>query len=203
MSDTERSVGLVEVLGLPHAVVVADAMVKAADVQLIQMEVNTLGAMVIKVIGATGAVRSSFDVGEALAEKLDARVSATLIPRFADSGWVPWIDTPQHVHKMLRSRSSLIPLDTPVDSNALGFIESIGYTGSVIAVDTMCKAAAVRLAAIERIGAQRVCILVRGDVAAVEAAVQVGSEEVGRLVTVTTSLVIARPDPVIQRLFTS
>ncbi len=201
MSDTERSVGLVEVLGLPHAVVVADAMVKSADVRLIQMEVNTLGAMVIKVIGDTGAVRSAFEAGVALAEKLDARVSATLIPRFADSGWVPWIDTPQNVHKMLRSRCSLIPLDAEVENLAFGFVETIGYVGSVVATDAMCKAAAVRLAAIERIGAQRVCILVRGDVAAIEAAVHVGCEEAARVGTVSASQVIARPDPVIQRLF--
>lgn len=200
MPSESLAVGLVEVLGLPPSVVVADAMVKSAAVRLVDMEVNTLGAMVIKVTGETGAVRSAFDVGERLAGELGARVATSLIPRYAAQGVVPWIEAPQKITRLLRSRSSLIPnADAP--PGALGFIETVGFTGAVAALDAMCKAAEVRLASIERIGASRTAMLVRGEVSAVEVAVEAGRLEGDRVGHVAAFEVIARPDPVIASLF--
>src|SRR3954468_15121346 len=78
-------------------------------------------------------------------------------------------------------------------SEALGMIETKGFVGMVEASDAMVKAARVDLVGYERIGGGFVTAIVRGDVAAVKAAVEAGSraaEKVGELVSVH---VIPRP----------
>ena len=78
-------------------------------------------------------------------------------------------------------------------SEALGMIETKGFVGLVEASDAMVKAARVDLVGYERIGGGYVTAIVRGDVAAVKAAVEAGSraaEKVGELVSVH---VIPRP----------
>jgi microcompartment protein CcmL/EutN len=72
-------------------------------------------------------------------------------------------------------------------------IETKGFVGLVEASDAMVKAARVDLIGYERIGGGYVTAIVRGDVAAVKAAVEAGSraaEKVGELVSVH---VIPRP----------
>jgi len=78
-------------------------------------------------------------------------------------------------------------------SDALGMIETRGFVALVEASDAMVKAAKVELVGFEKIGGGYVTAIVRGDVAAVKAAVEAGqrqAERVGELVTVH---VIPRP----------
>ena len=78
-------------------------------------------------------------------------------------------------------------------ADALGMIETKGFVGLVEASDAMVKAARVELVNYERIGGGYVTTVVRGDVAAVKAAVEAGSraaEKVGELVAVH---IIPRP----------
>ena len=78
-------------------------------------------------------------------------------------------------------------------SDALGMIETRGFVALVEAADAMVKAAKVELVGFEKIGGGYVTAIVRGDVAAVKAAVEAGqrqAERVGELVTVH---VIPRP----------
>ncbi len=70
--------------------------------------------------------------------------------------------------------------------NALGLIETRGFTGVVEAADAAVKAAAVELAAVEKIEGGLVSIRILGDVGAVQAAVQAAAEaaeQVGQLVS--------------------
>jgi microcompartment protein CcmL/EutN len=72
-------------------------------------------------------------------------------------------------------------------------IETKGFVGMVEASDAMVKAARVELVGYEKIGGGYVTALIRGDVAAVKAAIEAGSraaEKVGELVSVH---VIPRP----------
>ncbi|TFG62451.1 MAG: BMC domain-containing protein, partial [Gemmatimonadales bacterium] len=76
---------------------------------------------------------------------------------------------------------------------ALGMIETRSYAAMVEAADAMVKAARVELVAYEKTGGGYVTAIVRGDVAAVKAAVDAGArgaEKVGELVAVH---VIPRP----------
>jgi ethanolamine utilization protein EutM len=78
-------------------------------------------------------------------------------------------------------------------AEALGMIETKGFAAMVEAADAMVKAAKVELVHYERIGGGYVTAIVRGDVAAVKAAVEAGvrgAEKVGEVVSVH---VIARP----------
>ena len=186
--------------GLPHTILIADAMAKTAGVRLAQIEANTLGGMAIKVVGEVGAVRAAFEAGDALARSLDARVAALLNPRYEDSAWF-MVDSRQKISRLLGSRNSLIPLDAEPADFALGLIETRGLVPAIAAADAMCKAANVTIVSKEKIGAARVSILVRGDVAAVEAAIEAGKAEAGRVGKVNSAHVIARPDAVIRRLF--
>lgn len=84
-------------------------------------------------------------------------------------------------------------------SDALGMIETKGFAAMVEASDAMVKAARVELIGHERIGGGYVTTIVRGDVAAVKAAVDAGTlaaQKVGEVVSVH---VIPRPHENIDR----
>ena len=78
-------------------------------------------------------------------------------------------------------------------TDALGMIETRGFTAMVVASDAMVKAAKVELIGYEKIGGGFVTAIVRGDVASVKAAVDAGmmaAEKVGEIVS---SHIIPRP----------
>ncbi|HLB58652.1 MAG TPA: BMC domain-containing protein [Bdellovibrionota bacterium] len=78
-------------------------------------------------------------------------------------------------------------------SDALGMIETRGFAAMVEASDAMVKAAKVELVGYEKIGGGYVTAIIRGDVAAVKAALEAGqrgAEKVGEVVSVH---VIPRP----------
>jgi len=78
-------------------------------------------------------------------------------------------------------------------TEALGMIETKSFPAMVEAADAMVKAAKVELVSYEKTGGGYVTAIIRGDVAAVKAALdagRAGSAKVGEVVTVH---VIARP----------
>ena len=78
-------------------------------------------------------------------------------------------------------------------AEALGMIECTSFAAMVEASDAMVKAAKVELVSYEKTGGGYVTAIVRGDVAAVKAAVEAGvrgAEKVGEVVAVH---VIPRP----------
>lgn len=78
----EKSLGLIEVRGLSCAIEAADAMVKAANVVLDELEAaRGSGMMTVKVSGDVGAVRAAVEAGKATALPYGALVSADVIAR--------------------------------------------------------------------------------------------------------------------------
>lgn len=78
----EKSLGLVEVRGLSCTIEAADAMVKAANVVLDELEAaRGNGMMTVKVRGDVGAVRAAVEAGKATALSYGALVSAHVIAR--------------------------------------------------------------------------------------------------------------------------
>ncbi len=78
-------------------------------------------------------------------------------------------------------------------ADALGMIECRGFAAMVEAADAMVKAARVELVSYEKTGGGYVTAIIRGDVAAVKAALEAGArgaEKVGEVVSVH---VIPRP----------
>ena len=78
-------------------------------------------------------------------------------------------------------------------TDALGMIETRGFVGMVEAADAMVKAAQVELVGYEKIGGGFVTAIVRGDVAAVRAAVDAGSRAAQKAGEVVSVHVIPRP----------
>ena len=81
--------------------------------------------------------------------------------------------------------------ETP--SFALGFIETQGFTAVFEAIDSACKAANVEVLAKEKLGGGYITVVIKGDVAAVTAAIETGKEKVGALGKLIAAHVIARP----------
>ena len=79
--------------------------------------------------------------------------------------------------------------------SALGMVETRGLTAAIEAADAMTKAAEVTLVGTEKIGSGLVSVMVRGDVGAVKAAVEVGSASASRLGELVASHVIPSPHP--------
>jgi len=77
---------------------------------------------------------------------------------------------------------------------ALGLIETRGLVAAIEAADVMLKAANVKLVGLRRVGAGLVTAMVRGDVGAVQAAVEAGAAAARAIGELISSHVIPRPD---------
>ena len=78
-------------------------------------------------------------------------------------------------------------------ADALGMIETRCFPAMVEAADAMVKAARVELVSYEKTGGGYVTAVVRGDVAAVKAAVDAGVRGAEKVGEVVATHVIARP----------
>ena len=76
-----NALGMVETRGLVAAIEAADAMVKAANVNLVGKEQVGGGLVTVMVRGDVGAVKAATDAGAAAAEKVGELVSVHVIPR--------------------------------------------------------------------------------------------------------------------------
>jgi ethanolamine utilization protein EutM len=76
-----EAIGLIETKGLIAQIEAADAMLKAANVNLVK-QVQIGGAYVTTIIrGDVGSVRAAVDAGASAASKVGELVSAHIIPR--------------------------------------------------------------------------------------------------------------------------
>ena len=81
MADAQSALGMVETRGLVGAIEAADAMVKAANVQLIGSEYIGGGYVTVMVRGDVGAVKAATDAGGAAADAVGDLVSVHVIAR--------------------------------------------------------------------------------------------------------------------------
>ena len=77
---------------------------------------------------------------------------------------------------------------------AIGMIETKGIVAAVEALDAALKSANVQFVDQHKVGSGLVAFSVRGDVAAVRAAVDAGAEAGGRVGEIVSVHVIARPN---------
>jgi len=78
---TSDALGLVETRGLIGAIEAADAMVKAANVNLIAREYIGAGYVTVMVRGDVGSVKAATDAGSAAARRVGELVSVHVIAR--------------------------------------------------------------------------------------------------------------------------
>lgn len=77
----QEALGMIETRGFVSAVEAADAMVKAANVELVGKVQVGGGLVSIIVRGDVGAVKAATDAGAAAAEKVGELLSVHVIPR--------------------------------------------------------------------------------------------------------------------------
>lgn len=81
------ALGMVETKGLVGSIEAADAMVKAAMVDLFGKDRATGGLITMFVAGEVGAVKAATDAGAAAARRVGELVSVHVIPRPHDDLW--------------------------------------------------------------------------------------------------------------------
>jgi ethanolamine utilization protein EutM len=79
--STLSALGMIETKGLVGSIEAADAMVKAANVTLIDKVLVGGGLVTVMVRGDVGAVKAATDAGAAAAERVGQLVSVHVIPR--------------------------------------------------------------------------------------------------------------------------
>ena len=195
-----QALGFIEVPFLSVAAVVADAAAKAARVAILGFEATGNENILIRVGGGVADVEAALATADATATRLGSSAVVQTLPRPAE-GLEPMIHFPNAQNPLYGGRDQFLPTDFPqLDKNtmsnkteAIGILETQGLTAILEATDAMLKAANVTLVGKEKIGAAYVTVIVRGDVAAVTAAIDAGSRAVGSLGKLIAAHVIARP----------
>ncbi|MBT9672421.1 BMC domain-containing protein [Secundilactobacillus kimchicus] len=76
-----NALGMIETKGLVASIEAADAMVKAANVEMVGQEKIGSGLVTVMVRGDVGAVKAAVDAGVAAAENIGEVMSSYVIPR--------------------------------------------------------------------------------------------------------------------------
>ena len=77
----DNALGMIETKGLIGAIEAADAMVKAANVRLMNKVLVGGGLVTVMVRGDVGAVKAATDAGAAAAQRVGELISVHVIPR--------------------------------------------------------------------------------------------------------------------------
>ena len=187
-SQRYSAIGLIEVQSFAASLAALDAMEKAGDIELLQAEINDLGGMLFKVAGETADVDAALAAGRAIAEQMQAKVvsdairapqQATIDALLAKKEFNPLIEQDVvHTPDWQLLKELNMSEEAPF---AIGMIETQGFTAVIEAIDTACKAANVDVLAREKLGGGYITVLIKGDVAAVKAAVNAGKERLEQL----------------------
>ena len=207
-------VAILEIKGLGPALVALDSVEKTAQVKIDHYELNDFYGICARLLGTTGALEAAVASAREIIEEMGGRCVSTIINSPHDQAW-----------KAIRSQAEYQPLleqeavffahgqpdkgtvQTERDRKmshqtpyAIGLIETQGFTAVIEAIDTACKAANVEVIGKEKLGGGYITVLVKGNVAAVEAAVEAGKARVDDLGTLISAHVIARPSEGILKL---
>ncbi len=185
---------------------VLDRMEKAASLELLQVEINDLLGACIKVAGSPADLETALAAGKAVAETMKIGCVSQIItapderarrayeakPEFSPLIETNLVHFPQETAKEAKMTNEA--------SFAIGMIETQGLTAVFEAIDTACKAANVEVIGREKLGGGYITVLIKGDVAAVEAAVEAGVAKVEGLGKLIAGHVIPRPSKAVLSL---
>ncbi len=174
----DKSIGLIELSSVAAGFAVADAMLKAAKVQLILSRSICSGKYMIMIGGAVAAVQSAVEAGAAAA-------NGYLIDQFI----IP------NVHADIFT--ALGRSQVPEPGGALGIVESFSVASLIEGADAGAKAANVTLLEIRMAMALggKAFFTMTGDVAAIQAAVQAAKQVIAKRGLLVNAVVISRPHP--------
>jgi len=198
MIASRPSLGLLETPFLSVTALACDAALKAADVVLLGLEPIGTEVILSRFSGDSGSVRAAMEAACIRAKFLGSRaVSSSILDQPPEA--LPSVLSGQNsINPLYGGREYFLPTDhtknlRTMKPQAIGILETQGLAAILHATDAMLKAANVELVGKEKIGAAYVTIIIKGDVAAVKAAIDAGSEAVGDLGKLIAADVIARP----------
>jgi microcompartment protein CcmL/EutN len=179
-----NSLGLIEVKGWSPTIVVLDTIGKAADVMLLQVELNDLYGACIKIVGETGDVQTAARAGKQLADEM--RVECTIdVINAPDPAARQAYDAKLEFSPLIEQDVVHIPRQQKSEKRvseqapfAIGMIETQGLTAVIEAIDTACKAGNVEILGREKLGGGYITVLIKGDVAAVKTAIEAGRAKI-------------------------
>jgi len=200
------ALGLLETSGLGATLAAVDAMEKAANVRVMQCELNDLGGVCTKITGSTDAVQAAIQRGRQAAEAMGGRPTTRVITRPDREAWRA-IRSPPEFNPLIQQDAVFFPHFEPAAAvpaaqgatmshetiSALGLIETQGFTAVFEAIDTACKVANVQVVGKEKLGGGYVTVIIKGDLAAVKAAIEAGKAKVEGLGKLIAAHVLARP----------
>lgn len=194
--NAKHSLALLEVNNLAPSLMVADVCSKVANVHLLGVESTDGAAQCIKLVGPTADVIHAAEQGVALARRMGSLSISTVLPAPLEITR-KLADAPPVYSPLLGLYDYRTPKEHAMNNtNALGLLETQGLVAALHATDDMLKSSNVVLVGKEKIGAAYVTIMVRGDVAAVQTAIETGRQTVERLGgKLILADVIARPHP--------
>ena len=172
---THVAVAAIETSSIAQGALVADALVKTAEVELIHATPISPGKFWVLIGGEVAAVRAAFARGLTVAG--DTLLDSLLIPQLHD-GVIP----------------ALSGVATHHDHDALGIIETLTAAAAIVAADCAAKTARVTLRDLRLangLGGKGVLYLT-GDVSNVTAAVDAGRAEAQKRGLLARSVVIPR-----------
>lgn len=200
------ALALIEIGGWSPAMVVLDAMEKTAGVRILQTELNDSPGVCLKLYGSLGDVQAATQAAEATASAMQTKVIAHVIASpapGASAAYEAAVDfnplmeqSTVHyptAHQPTASRPEKKMKNQSQASFAVGLIETQGFTAVFEAIDTALKTAAVEVLAREKLGGGYITVLIKGDVAAVTAAIEAGKAKVEGLGRLIAAHVIASP----------
>lgn len=174
--------------------VVLDAMEKCAGVRLLQLELNDGPGVCLKLAGPMACLAAAIDGGRVAAAGMGISVVTDLIPAPSPLSKPAWEAVPDF-NPLIEQPTVFDPekVMTQHKGFALGFIETQGYTAVFEAIDAALKTAAVEVVAREKLGGGFITVVIKGDVAAVRAAVDAGKARVDGLGKLIAAHVIPNP----------
>ncbi len=122
----KRSIGLIELRSIARGMLTADAILKAADLELLRAHVVCPGKYIILVAGTVSQVRSGIEVGQRIAP--DVVVDNFILPNVHPSVF-PALSATVEVEQV----------------KSIGVVETFTLAACIVAADTAVKAAPVQL----------------------------------------------------------
>ncbi len=180
----KRAIGLLELKNITRGILAADAMLKAANVEILMAQAMCPGKYVVMVAGDVGAVQSAIKTGTAVSG------SENVVDEFVLS----------NLH------DSIFPALTGCtdikEVRSLGVIESYSVASAIIAADTAVKASNVELIEVRlaRGMGGKAMVTLTGDIGAVTAAIKAGSNAIQDSGFLVDQLVLPAPHSALHKV---
>jgi len=177
--------------------VILDAMEKAGSVQLLQTELNDQPGVCLKLTGPQADVKAAVEGAQAMARTMNINIVCDVISA-PDPGSGTAYEAVPDFNPLMEQATVKAPDGRNMsqsESFAVGLIETQGFIAVIEAIDTALKTASVEVLAREKLGGGYITVVIKGDVAAVRAAVEAGSAKVNGLGKLIAAHVIPNPSP--------